>query len=184
MLINNSYQAHMKKLVVVFNILLLVIAIILLQISFQLPLFLALLVVPLAYGWLQWRKKSGADAATDGSPERMRFQSVADVESALGSPDATILTNATRGNELGGNILVYYAQRLLVIDGLLVKMDDIADVSTVNMATPYTPGDYFVVLTMRKPRKDYIRLAVGKDADYAMQVATDIIDSLKSDASH
>lgn len=58
----------MKKLVVVFNILLLVIAIILLQISFQLPLFLALLVVPLAYGWLQWRKKSGADAATDGSP--------------------------------------------------------------------------------------------------------------------
>ena len=164
----------MSKLSVIRNIVLLAIAIILVEAIIGQPMFLALLVVPFAYGWQQLRRKHEGESA---SIEK-RFQTVEEAEAELGAPDGTILTDATRGNELAGNILVYHSRRLLVIDGVEVNMDDIADVATVNMATPYTPGDYHVVFTLREPRKDYIRLPVGKDAQFAMQVATDIIDSI------
>lgn len=169
----------MSKLSVVRNSVLLVVAIIFLEQIIGQPMFLALMVVPLAYGWQRLRHKSVEDAVT----LHKRFQTIDEAETELGIPDDTILTDATRGNELAGNILVYHSRRLLVIDGVVVNMDDIGDVATVNMATPYTLGDYHVVLTLRKPRKDYIRLPVGKDAQYAMQVATDIIDSIKGNAN-
>lgn len=164
----------MKKSIIIRNILLLVIAIILLENIFVQPMLLALLVVPLAYGWQKLTHKED-----EAVPARKHYQSIEEAEAELGTPDDMILTDATRGNELAGNIMVYLSRRLLVIDGVEVNMDDIADVATVNMATPYTPGDYHVVLTLREPRKDYIRLPVGKDAQFAMQVATDIIDSIK-----
>lgn len=169
---------HFMKMniITVCNIVLLVVAVILLDWRLQQPMLFALLVVPLAYAWLKFRHKSQSDV-----PETFkRFESIEMVVSVLGQPDDSILLNATRANELAGNILVYRDRKLMIIDGTEVNMDDIVDVATVNTATPYTLGDYQVVLTMRKPRKDYIRLPIGQDADYAMQVAKDIIDQLRS----
>ena len=107
----------MNKLSVIRNIVLLAIAIILVEAIIGQPMFLALLVVPFAYGWQQLRRKHEGKSA---SLEK-RFQTVEEAEAELGAPDGTILTDATRGNELAGNILVYRSRRLLVIDGVEVN---------------------------------------------------------------
>lgn len=58
-------------------------------------------------------------------------------------------------------------------------MDDILDVTTVNTATPYTMGQYQLVLTTKKPEREYIRMEVGMDAGWAKDVATEVIDAIK-----
>lgn len=96
-----------------------------------------------------------------------------------GEPDDSIIADATRANEAAGSILVYKQKRILVFGGVPVSMDTIKDVSSVNTATPYTFGQYQVVLTTTLHDRQYMRLDVGMDAEWARDVAMQVIDAMK-----
>lgn len=96
-----------------------------------------------------------------------------------GEPDDCVVVDATRANEVAGCILVYKAKRLLLVAGEPLNMDDVTDVATVNTATPYTLGQYQLVLTTRKPGREYVRMDVGLDSAWAREVATQVIDVLR-----
>ncbi len=96
-----------------------------------------------------------------------------------GEPDDCVVVDATRANEVAGCILVYKAKRLLLVAGEPLGMDDVVDVATVNTATPYTLGQYQLVITTRKPGREYVRMDAGLDSGWAMEVAKQVIDALK-----
>lgn len=98
---------------------------------------------------------------------------------AYGEPDDVIVTDATRANEPTGSILVYLDRGILLVAGEPVNIDDIIDVASVNTATPYTVGQYQVVLTTRDKRRQYVRIDVGYDGEWAMGVAEQVIDAVK-----
>lgn len=97
-----------------------------------------------------------------------------------GEPDECVVVDATRANEVAGCILVYKAKRLLLVAGEPIGMDDVVDVATVNTATPYTLGQYQLVLTTRKPGREYVRVDAGLDSGWAREVATQVIDVLRA----
>ena len=96
-----------------------------------------------------------------------------------GEPDDCVVVDATRANEMAGCILVYKAKRLMVVAGEPLSMDDVVDVATVNTATPYTLGQYQLVITTRKSGREYVRMDAGLDSGWAMEVAKQVIDALK-----
>ena len=96
-----------------------------------------------------------------------------------GEPDDCVVVDATRANEMAGCILVYKVKRLMVVAGEPLAMDDVVDVATVNTATPYTLGQYQLVITTRKPGREYVRMDAGLDSGWAMEVAKQVIDALK-----
>ncbi len=97
----------------------------------------------------------------------------------FGEPDDCVVVDATRANEMAGCILVYKVKRLMVVAGEPLAMDDVVDVATVNTATPYTLGQYQLVITTRKSGREYVRMDAGLDSGWAMEVAKQVIDALK-----
>lgn len=166
---NNQYINHMKKYILIFVA---IIAIWLVAINFNGYALLALLLlIPL----FLYRKCKNKDIVSTG-----HLLSLDDAVAKYGEPDDCIVVDATRANEAVGCILVFKRLRILVAAGEPLSMDDIADVSTVNTATPYTVGQYQLVFTTHNPDRKYIRLEVGLDAGWANDVATQVIDALKA----
>ena len=110
------------------------------------------------------------------------YQSMEEAVAALGDPDESITTDATRANELSGAVLVYKQHGLLVVAGEEVNLADIADVNVVNRATPYTVGQHQIVFTLRRKDNPYVRIDVGYDAEYAGTVAEEIMSAISEDA--
>lgn len=108
-----------------------------------------------------------------------RLLTLDEANAEIGEPDDCVVVDATRANEAAGCILVYKAKRLLLVAGEPLSMDDVVDVATVNTATPYTLGQYQLVLTTRKPGREYFRVDAGLDSGWAMEVATQVIDALR-----
>ena len=136
---------------------------------FGLIIFFAVLI------WRILKKKDKEDIKELPKP-----LTIEEATAEYGEPDEVIIADATRANEAAGCILVYKQKRILVIAGEPVSMDDIVDVSSVNTATPYTVGQYQVVLTTKRSDRQYIRLDVGMDNDYAKDVAMQVIDAMKN----
>lgn len=164
----------MKKEIVVSEIVISIAAVVaILLISVQVNafvLFALVLFVPIVF----YRKQKHKDE-TDSS----HLLSLEEATAQYGEPDDCIVADATRGNETAGCILVYRRKRMMVVAGETVSTDNIIDVTTVNMATPYTVGQYQLVLTTKEPDREYIRMEVGMDAGWAKDVATEVIDAIK-----
>lgn len=164
----------MKKEIVVSEIVISIAAVVaILLIAVQVNafvLFALVLFVPIVF----YRKQKHKDE-TDSS----HLLSLEEVTAQYGEPDDCIVADATRGNETAGCILVYRRERMMVVAGEPVSTDNITDVTTVNMATPYTVGQYQLVLTTKEPGREYIRMEVGMDAGWAKDVATEVIDAIK-----
>lgn len=122
-----------------------------------------------------WRISRKKDARLQAVP----CLTVDEAHAKYGEPDESIIVDATRANEAEGCILVYKQRRLFVIAGEPVGMDTIADVTSLNTATPYTVGQYQVVLTTTLRDRQYIRIDAGMDAEWAKDVAMEIIDAMK-----
>lgn len=148
-------------------------AIAILLVAFQVNayvLFALVLFVP----FVLYRKGKHKDEPNDS-----HLLSLEEATTQYGEPDDCIVVDSTRANEAIGCILVYQQKRILVVAGEPLSMDDILDVTTVNTATPYTMGQYQLVLTTKKPEREYIRMEVGLDAAWAKDVATEVIDAIK-----
>lgn len=129
----------------------------------------------LFFPFLIWRISRKKDARLQAVP----CLTVDEAHAKYGEPDGSIVVDATRANEAEGCILVYKQRRLFVIAGESVGMDTIADVTSLNTATPYTVGQYQVVLTTTLSDRQYIRIDAGMDAEWAKDVAMEIIDAMK-----
>lgn len=151
-----------------------VIAIILTALCFNIYALFALIIFFAILIWRILKKKDEEDIK--GLPKLLTIE---EATKEYGEPDADIIADATRANESAGCILVYKQRRVLIVAGEPVSMDDITDVTSVNTATPYTVGQYQVVLTTKRPGREYIRMNVGLDADLARDVAMQIIDAIK-----
>lgn len=127
------------------------------------------------FPFLIWRISRKKDARLQAVPRL----TIDEAHGKYGKPDGSIVVDATRANEAGGCILVYKQRRLFVIAGEPVGMDTIADVTSLNTATPYTVGQYQVVLTTTLSDRQYIRIDAGMDAEWAKDVAMEIIDAMK-----
>lgn len=125
---------------------------------------------------LIWRISKKKDTAVQSTTKPLTIE---EALAKYGEPDEYVVVDATRANEAAGCILVYRKQRIMIIGGEPIGMDDVIDVTNVNTATPYTVGQYQVVLTTKRPNRQYIRINVGMDAEWARNVATEIIDGMK-----
>lgn len=148
-----------------------VIAIILVALCFKGYVIFALLIFLPILIYRITRKKDNHDT--------VKLMTIDDAHTEFGEPDDIIVADATRANEAAGCILVYKQKRALVIGGEPISMDDITDVTSVNTATPYTVGQYQVVFTTKRADRQYIRLDVGMDAEWARNVAMQVIDAMK-----
>ena len=128
--------------------------------------FVALLVLifPLAYIALRWKEKRKAKNLTIQTV----YHSLAEVVEDMGEPNDTITLNAALGNELTGVILVYTDARRLIVQGRVYPFDTILDISFVNSATPYTIGEYQLLIFTKQ---ETLRLPVGYDNEYARDLA-------------
>ena len=128
--------------------------------------FVALLVLifPLAYIALRWKEKRKGKNLTIQTV----YHSLAEVVEDMGEPNDTITLNAALGNELTGVILVYTDARRLIVQGRVYPFDTILDISFVNSATPYTIGEYQLLIFTKQ---ETLRLPVGYDNEYARDLA-------------
>ncbi len=128
--------------------------------------FVALLVLifPLAYIALRWKEKRKGKNLTIQTV----YHSLAEVVEDMGEPNDTITLNAALGNELTGVILVYTDARRLIAQGRVYPFDTILDISFVNSATPYTFGEYQLLIFTKQ---ETLRLPVGYDNEYARDLA-------------
>lgn len=128
--------------------------------------FVALLVLifPLAYIALRWKEKRKGKNLTIQTV----YHSLAEVVEDMGEPNDTITLNAALGNELAGVILVYTDARRLIAQGRVYPFDTILDISFVNSATPYTIGEYQLLIFTKQ---ETLRLPVGYDNEYARDLA-------------
>ncbi|MBO1362243.1 hypothetical protein JHU38_00345 [Prevotella sp. A2931] len=128
--------------------------------------FVALLVLifPLAYIALRWKEKRKGKNLTIQTV----YHSLAEVVEDMGEPNDTITLNAALGNELTGVILVYTDARRLIVQGRIYPFDTILDISFVNSATPYTIGEYQLLIFTKQ---ETLRLPVGYDNEYARDLA-------------
>ena len=128
--------------------------------------FVALLVLifPLAYIALRWKEKRKGKNLTIQTV----YHSLAEVVEDMGEPNDTITLNAALGNEVTGVILVYTDARRLIVQGRVYPFDTILDISFVNSATPYTFGEYQLLIFTKQ---ETLRLPVGYDNEYARDLA-------------
>lgn len=148
-----------------------VIAIILVALCFNGYVIFALLIFLPILIYRITRKKDNHDT--------VKLMTIDDAHTEYGEPDEVIVADATRANESAGCILVYKQKRVLIVAGEPISIDDITDVTSVNTATPYTVGQYQVVFTTKRADRQYIRLDVGMDAEWARNVAMQVIDAMK-----
>lgn len=148
-----------------------VIAIILVALCFNGYVIFALLIFLPILIYRITRKKDNHDT--------VKLMTIDDAHTEYGEPDEVIVADATRANESAGCILVYKQNRVLIVAGEPISIDDITDVTSVNTATPYTVGQYQVVFTTKRADRQYIRLDVGMDAEWARNVAMQVIDAMK-----
>ena len=142
------------------------VAIILLATFAGLGLLLLLLVLPVAYFFINLQEKA--------VPQRVTYSSVEEVEAKYGEPEDVVVLDATKANELQGVILFYQAQDKMIVVGEEMRLSDLEGVMSKNLATPYTIDEYAVVIATKDPQRPTIQLRVGYDGGLAGEIAAEI----------
>ena len=152
-----------------------IIAIVLLAVWCGPYLLLLLLVLPVAYFFINLQEKA--------VPQRVTYSSVEEVEAKYGEPEDVVVLDATKANELQGVILFYQAQDKMIVVGEEMRLSDLEGVMSKNLATPYTIDEYAVVIATKDPLHPTIQLRVGYDGALAGEIAGQIDQHLSHDFS-
>lgn len=138
----------------------------------------ALLLIPIVVAaWLVMRGKEKAAAASQAPFEK----NVDDLVGEYGEPDESIIINAARANEAVGCILVYRDKGFILADGQQLPITHITGIAAKNSATPYTVGEYQIVITTDIKGISSIRLNAGYDAEWAGQAAAQLAAAIHTD---
>ena len=142
------------------------VAIILLAIFAGPYLLLLLIVIPIGYFFINRLEKA--------APKRVTYANVEEVEAKYGQADDVVELSATRANELQALMLFYKAQDKVIVCGEEMRLSDLEDVMSKNLATPYTIDEYAVVIATKDPLHPTIQLRVGYDGGLAGEIAAEI----------
>ena len=110
--------------------------------------------------------------------KNINTQTLDELIARYGDPDDFVLLDATRGNEAVGVLLVYDAAGFFVVNGEKIRKSDIIDVTWNNIAIPYFPNEYQVVIKT-KEADEPLRLHAGNDGKWVMQVVEQIVYHLE-----
>ena len=81
--------------------------------------------------------------------------------------DDVVVIDASRANEPFGVILVYHSGRFLIAAGKRIPFDSITGISAKNSATPYTVGQYQILINTSDKQLGTLHLNAGYDAQFA-----------------
>ena len=90
-----------------------------------------------------------------------------------------VIIDASRANEPFGVILIYSAGRFLIAAGKRIPFDSITSISAKNSATPYTVGQYQILINTNDKLLGTLHLNAGYDAQFATGAATQVLHALK-----
>lgn len=162
------YQVVMSKR----NIILSAVACIILAICMGAGALLALVIFAVLYGISVWSHRD--------IKHREEPKSLEQIVEEYGEPDDSIIINPTRANDPVGIILVYSDKGFIVTDGMRLDIKDITSVAAKNSATPYTLGEFQIVITTVLKGRKSIRLNAGYDFFFADNAAADLRRYVKS----
>lgn len=135
---------------------------------------LAVLLAVLAWTILYFKRKEKNDVL---SPVKSESSDVQEYIAEHGEPENVVIANPLINNELNGVILIY--ENHIVVGGQEVKRNDVEDITFNNAAVPYLNNQYQLVVTTRNEAQPVVRMALGEDAAWASEVATQLSDMLQ-----
>lgn len=118
------------------------------------------------------RERSDKDLAALTAQKKDEPDTVDDYVEAHGEPEAVVVLDATRSNELNSVVLVY--EHELVVNGEPIERSKVTDVTFNNANNPYVNCDYQLVITTTIPDKTTVKTRVGSDSHWASEVATQL----------
>ena len=134
---------------------------------------LAVLLAVIGWAILYFKRKEKND---DLNPEKSESSEVQDYIAEHGEPEDVIIANPLINNELNGVILVY--ENSLVVGGQEVARNEVEDITFNNASVPYINNQYQLVITTSNDTHPVVRMALGEDATWASEVATQLSDML------
>lgn len=93
---------------------------------------------------------------------------------AFGEPDDIIVANPTKANDPTSTILVYHSKRTLVYNNIVINKKAIADITFHNIAIPYTPDIYEIVIKTTLKDHPEIFIRTGPDISWTQDVLMQI----------
>ena len=131
--------------------------------------WLAALLLLLIYGivLLLYKRSKKAQWLIDGDPSDK--ETLDTLIAQYGQPDDVVVIDPSRANEPFGVILIYSA----------IPFDSITSISAKNSATPYTVGQYQILINTNDKLLGTLHLNAGYDAQFATNAATQVLHALK-----
>ncbi|MBQ5970894.1 MAG: hypothetical protein IJL45_00600 [Prevotella sp.] len=148
-------------------------AIILLAVFYGPWLLLLFIAIPLGMFVANYMAKR--DEAVD---TRHTYSTLDEVTTLYGEPDDVVVLDATRANELTALILFYNTRGIAIVDSHEIAINDITGVAPKNLAIPYMPDDYGIVLSTSLPVCSTIQLSVAGEMGFAQEIASQIATHL------
>lgn len=105
---------------------------------------------------------------------RHTYSTLDEVTTLYGEPDDVVVLDATRANELTALILFYDTRGIAIVDSHEIAINDITGVAPKNLAIPYMPDDYGIVLSTTLPVCSTIQLSVAGEMGFAQEIASQI----------
>ena len=141
--------------------------------------WLAALLLLLIYGvvLLLYKRNKKAQWLIDGDPSDK--ETLDTLIAQYGQPDDVVIIDASRANEPFGVILVYHSGRFLIAAGKRIPFDSITGISAKNSATPYTVGQYQILINTSDKQLGTLHLNAGYDAQFATEATTQLLHALK-----
>ena len=153
------------------------------EIAILISLIPTIIIVVIAWVVLFRRGRCHKDVVVE-EMEGQKQQSIQDLIATYGTPDETIVTDATRGNEIDGVVLTYDKggrddKGFFICNGNVINKTSITDITfNNNFGTAFgLPDEFQVVISTNEDsncQKFYIR------AGNAIDTAKDIIIQIKS----
>ena len=131
--------------------------------------WLAALLLLLIYGivLLLYKRSKKAQWLIDGDPSDK--ETLDTIIAQYGQPDDVVVIV----------ILIYSAARFLIAAGKRIPFDCITSISAKNSATPYTVGQYQILINTNDKLLGTLHLNAGYDAQFATNAATQVLHALK-----
>ena len=93
----------------------------------------------------------------------------------FGEPDDIIVANPTKANDPTSTILIYRSKGMLVYDNIAIDKNAIVNISFHNIAIPYTPDNYEIVIKTTLKDHPEIYIHTGPDIAWTQNVINDLL---------
>ena len=133
--------------------------------------FLLLIAMITVFAWIVKRRVERSPQS-DAEPT-----TVDDYIAQHGEPEAMVLLDATRSNELNAVVLIYDHE--LVVNGESIDRVAVTDITFNNASNPYVNCDYQMVLTTTLPDSPVVRTPIGSDAEWASEVTRQLAQAIQ-----